>query len=156
MRKLWQFLAILLSAALLPAVARAQDPADAGVRQQLGRYLEAYNRADVDAMAAIYAPDASHTYAFGLTHHGRTEIAQGLREMFAGMMKGTQMEAVPLRIRSISTDVAIEEAAFTTTGVRGPDCAALPPIKGFCLAVYQRQGGTWLVQAIQCMVPPAM
>jgi uncharacterized protein (TIGR02246 family) len=156
MRKPWQFLAILLTAAILPAGARAQDPADVGIRQQLERYQEAYNRGDVEGMAAIYAPDASHTYAFGVTHHGRAEIAQGLRELFAGMMKGTQMEVVPLRIRSISPDVAVEEAAFTTTGVKGPDGAALPPIKGFCLAVYQRLGETWLVQAIQCMVPPAM
>ena len=156
MRRPWQFLPILFCAAILPTAARAQDPADAGIRQTVKRYQDAYNRGDADAVAANYAPDGSHTYVMGLTHHGRAEIAQGMREMLAGPLKGTQMQLTPVRIRSIAPDVGIEEATFTMTGLRGPDGTVLPPINGFCLAVYQRLGEQWYAQAVQCMVPPAM
>jgi uncharacterized protein (TIGR02246 family) len=133
-----------------------QDPADAAIRQVVKRYESAYNRGDADAVAAIYARDATHTYAMGITHRGQAEIAQGLREMLAGPLRGTQMDLNPLRIRSLSPDIAVEEAAFTLTGLMGPDGTAMPPIAGFCLAVYQRDAGQWLAAAVQCMVPPPM
>ena len=34
--------------------------------------------------------------------------------------------------------------------------AVLPPIDGFCLVVYQKDGDTWYVAAAQCMMPPPM
>jgi uncharacterized protein (TIGR02246 family) len=133
-----------------------QDPADAAIRQVVKRYETAYNRGDADAVAAIYAPDATHTYAIGITHRGRGEIAQGLREMLAGPLRGTQMELNPVRIRSLSSEIAVEEAAFTLTGLRGPDGTAMPPVAGLCLAVYQREAENWFAAAVQCMVPPPM
>jgi uncharacterized protein (TIGR02246 family) len=135
---------------------QGQDPADAPIRQVVKHYEAAYNRGDADAVAAIYADDASHTYALGITHRGRREVAQGLREMLAGRLCGTQIELNPVRIRSLSSEVAVEEAVFTLTGLRGPDGTALPPVAGFCLAVYQRQAEEWFAAAVQCMVPPPM
>jgi uncharacterized protein (TIGR02246 family) len=147
---------ILLLGIAHPAPVHGQDPADAAIRQVVKRYEAAYNRGDADAVATIYAQDASHTYAMGITHHGRVEIAQGLREMLAGPLRGTQIALNPLRIRSLSSDIAVEEAAFTLAGLTGPDGTAMPPVAGFCMAVYQRRAEEWLAAAVQCMVPPPM
>lgn len=133
-----------------------EDPADAAIRRVVKCYEAAYNGGDADGVAAIYAQDATHTYAIGITHRGRGEIAQGLREMLAGPLHGTQMALNPLRIRSLSLEVAVEEAAFTLTGLRGPDGLPMPPVAGLCLAVYQREGENWFAAAVQCMVPPPM
>lgn len=134
--------------------ASSQQSVEAAVRERVRQYETAYNAGDADAVAAIYAVDGSHTYALGFTHHGRLEIANGLREMFAGPLQGTRIAINPLHIRALSADVAVEEASFSLSGLKGPGGTDLPPATGLCSSVYQKQGGIWLAAAVQCMVPP--
>ena len=84
----------------------------------------------------------------------RAEIEAGLRYMFAGPLRGTQMQITPERIRAIGDGVAIEEASFILTGLRTPDGAEMGPVRGLCLGVYQKQGDQWFAAAVQCLVPP--
>jgi uncharacterized protein (TIGR02246 family) len=135
-------------------VAFGQKSVEAEIRERVEQYELAYNAGDADAVAAIYAVDGTHTYALGFTHRGRLEIAKGLKEMFAGPMKGTRIMLTPLHIRAVSADVAVEEASFSLTGLKDPGGSALPPVNGFCLGVYQKQGDRWFAVAVQCMVPP--
>ncbi len=139
---------------LCAGLALGQDSAETAVRERVKQYVLAYNAGDADAIAAIYAVDGTHTYALGFTHRGRVEIAKGLKEQFSGPMKGTQIAITPLHIRALSSDVAVEEASFTVTGLKGPGGVELPPINGLCLGVYQKQGKEWFAAAVQCMVPP--
>jgi len=132
----------------------SQQSVDAAVRERVRQFETAYNAGDADAVAAIYAVDGTHTYALGFTHRGRLEIANGLREMFAGPFKGTRLTITPVHIRALSTDVAVEEASFSLNGLKGPGGADLPPVTGLCAGVYQRQGNLWFAAAVQCMVPP--
>ena len=124
------------------------------IRQRVQEYENAYNRGDAKALASIYAIDASHTYAIGVTHRGRLEIEKGLEEFFAGMMKGTQTKLTPEVIRFPKDDIAIENASFIMTGLKMPDGTEMPPIKGLCLAMYQKIENEWFAVAVQCMVPP--
>jgi uncharacterized protein (TIGR02246 family) len=124
------------------------------VQDRVRQYEAAHNAGDADAAAAIYAVDGTHTYALGMTHRGQIEIAEGLREQFAGPMKGTRISITPLRIRPITSDVAVEEASFLLSGLRDPSGTALPPVNGLCLGVYQKTGEQWYAVAVQCMVPP--
>ena len=132
----------------------AQESAEAAIRERVKHYELAYNAGDADAVAAIYAVDGTHTYALGFTHRGRLEIANGLKGQFAGPMKGTRISINPLHIRALSADVAVEEASFSLTGLKDPGGTPFPPINGFCLGVYQKQGDQWFAVAVQCMVPP--
>ena len=125
-----------------------------GIRDRVKQYEAAYNAADADAVAAIYAVDGTHTYALGMTHRGRIEIAKGLREQFAGPMKGTRISITPLHIRPLSSDVAVEEASFSVSGLSDPSGTELPPVDGLCLGIYQKTGEQWYAVAVQCMVPP--
>jgi uncharacterized protein (TIGR02246 family) len=134
----------------------AQQSTEEAIRTRVKQYVAAYNAGDADAVAAIYATDGTHTYALGFTHRGRTEIAKGLKEQFAGPMKGTSIAITPLHIRAISSHVAVEEASFVLSGLKDPSGTALPPINGFCLGVYQKKSDQWFAVAIQCMVPPPM
>ena len=134
--------------------APGRESVEAAIRERVKMYEAAYNAGDADAVAAIYAVDGTHTYALGFTHHGRPEIAHGLKELFAGPFKGTKITIDPLRIRALSPDVAVEEASFSLTGLRGPGGADLPPVMGLCLGVYQKQDHLWFAVALQCMVPP--
>jgi len=138
----------------LSALACSQASVDTAIRNRVKQYEAAYNAGDADAMAAIYAADATHTYVTGLTHRGRVEIANGLKEQFTGPMRGTQMAITPLHIRPLASGVAVEEASFSVSGLKDPSGTALPPVNGFCLAVYRKDGDQWFVAAVQCMVPP--
>jgi uncharacterized protein (TIGR02246 family) len=134
--------------------ASSQQSVEAAIRERVRQYETAYNAGDADAVAAIYAADGTHTYVLGFTHHGQLEIANGLREMFAGPFQGTRIAINPLRIRALSADVAVEEAAFSLSGLKGPGGTNLPPVTGLCSGVYQKHGGSWFAAAVQCMVPP--
>ncbi len=135
-------------------VALSQKSVEAAIRERVKQYEAGYNAGDADAVAAIYAVDGTHTYALGFTHRGRLEIADGLKEQFAGPMKGTRISITPLHIRPLSSQVAVEEASFSVSGLKDPGGAALPPVKGLCLGIYQKDGDQWFAVAVQCMVPP--
>lgn len=124
------------------------------IRERVRQYEAAYNAGDADAVAAIYAVDGTHTYALGFTHRGRHEIANGLRELFAGPFKGTRITINPLHIRALSSDVAVEEASFSVTGLKEPGGTDLLPVTGICIGACQKQGDLWFAAAVQCMVPP--
>jgi uncharacterized protein (TIGR02246 family) len=141
---------------VMPASVFTQQSVEEAIRNRVKQYVAAYNAGDADGVAAIYATDGIHTYALGFTHRGRVEIAKGLKEQFAGPMKGTSISITPLHIREISPQVAVEEAAFVLSGLKDPSGAAVPPINGFCLGVYQKKSDQWFAVAVQCMVPPPM
>jgi uncharacterized protein (TIGR02246 family) len=136
--------------------ALGQGTVDAAIRARVKEYEAAYNAGDADAVAAIYAPDGSHTYVLGFTHRGRVEIAQGLKELLAGPLRGTRIAIKPEHIRAVTADVAVEEASFTLEGLKDSAGSPLPAATGLCLGVYQRQNFVWYASAVQCMVPPPM
>src|SRR3972149_592489 len=71
-----------------------QGSPEEAVRARVKQFETAYNAGDAEQLAAIYAEDATHTYAFGGTHVGRAALAEGLRDQFAGPMKGTRLQEV--------------------------------------------------------------
>jgi uncharacterized protein (TIGR02246 family) len=153
MRKAF-YRAFVVLMVVFSSIAYSQESSEMAIRSRIKQYEAAYNAGDVDGMAAIYAVDGTHTYALGYTHHGRDEIANGLREQFTGPFKGTRMTITPLSIRMISSDIAVEEGAFVLAGLKGADGADLPPFNGLCLVAYKKLGDRWFIEAAQCMVPP--
>src|SRR4030042_4962862 len=89
-------------------LACSQESPEEAIRNPVKQYEAAYHAGDADAVAAVYAVNGTHTYALGFTHRGRLEIAKGLREQFAGPMKGSSIAITPLHIRAISPQVAVE------------------------------------------------
>ena len=132
----------------------SQESPEEAIRGRVRQYEAAYNAGDAEALAAIYTADGTHTYALGFTHRGRLEIANGLKEQFAGPFKGSRMAITPLHIRPLSPNVAVEEASFALSGLKDANGTALPAVTGLCLAVYQKEGDQWFAAAVQCMVPP--
>ena len=131
-----------------------QTSTEDAIRSRVKQYEAASNAGNTDSMAAIYAVHGTHTFANGVTLRGRFEIAKGLKEQYAGMLKGTRMAITPLHIRPLSTEIAVEEASFVLSGLKSAGGAELPPVNGLCLVVYQKDGDQWYIAAAQCMVPP--
>ncbi|MFO7656987.1 MAG: SgcJ/EcaC family oxidoreductase [Bacteroidales bacterium] len=139
----------------IPDFGFTQGPDKSEIIERVRQLENAYNAADAEAYAAIYALNGSHTYANGVTHRGRKKIEEGLLESFAGPMKGTQMKITPQVIQFVTDNIAVEEASFVLTGLMMPDGTEVPAIHGVCLAVYQKQEKDWFAFAVQCMVPPS-
>jgi uncharacterized protein (TIGR02246 family) len=131
-----------------------QESTEKAIRNRVKQYEAYYNAGNADSVATIYAIDGTHTYATGMTHRGRLEIANGLKELFAGPFKGTRLAITPLHIRSLSKDVTVEEASCVVTGLKDASGDDLPPVTALCLSVYQKVGDQWFAAAVQCMVPP--
>jgi uncharacterized protein (TIGR02246 family) len=136
-----------------PDYCLSQQPDKSEIIERVRQLENAYNAADAEAYAAIYALNGSHTYANGVTHRGRKEIEEGLLKSFAGPMKGTQMKITPQVIQFVTDYIAVEEASFVLTGLKMPDGTEVPAINGVCLAIYQKKEEEWYAFAVQCMVP---
>jgi uncharacterized protein (TIGR02246 family) len=134
--------------------ALAQSSSDAAIRQAVQKYVVAFNAHDANAAAALYTPDGTHTYALGFTHRGRGEIARGLKEQFAGPMRGATLSIRTLHVRLLAPAIAVEEESFTLEGVTSSDNRPLPPLRGVCLAVHQHLEEGWRAAAVQCLLPP--
>lgn len=126
--------------------------AESRIRRRVQEYVDAHNAGDAKAAAAVYAPDAFHTYASGVTDRGRDAIEQGLAALYAGPWKGTQLALHVNAIRFIG-DVAVEEESFEVRGLRGDDQQERPPMRGSTMMVWTRQDGDWYVAAGHGMVP---
>jgi uncharacterized protein (TIGR02246 family) len=147
---------VLMALALcIPEDCYPQKPDNSEIISRVKELENAYNTGNAKAYAAVYAENGVHTYANGITHRGRTTIEEGLAEMLAGPLKGTQMKITPEVIQFITDDVALEEATFVLTGLMTPDGTVVPAIQGVCLAIYHKQEKEWYAVAVQCMVPPA-
>jgi len=138
-----------------PEYCFSQGPDRSEIINRVRELENAWNAGDAKAYSAIYALNGSHTYANGITHRGRKEIEEGLIESFAGPMKGTQMKITPEIITFAADNIAVEEASFVLTGLKMPDGADVPAVKGTCLAIYQKEDKEWFAFAVQCMVPLA-
>ena len=147
-------LSIFAVSALAASSASSQQPAEVAIRAAVQKYVAAFNSADAEAAAATYAPDGSHTYAAGFTHHGRVEIARGLRDLLAGPMRGARISIASLNIRFLTPTIALEEESFSVQGLKSPNGDPLPAVNGLCLVVHQQHDQQWLAAAVQCMVPP--
>ena len=131
-----------------------QQPPDVAIAAAVQKYVTAFNAGDADGAAATYTPTGSHTYAQGFTHHGRGEIAQGLKEMLAGAMKGARISIKSLKITPLAPTVAVEEEGFSISGLKTPDGQVIPDVHGLCLATHQLVDQQWFAAAVQCLVPP--
>jgi len=135
-------------------IAAAEVPDEAAIRARVQEYVAAFNQGDAKAAASVYAGDGTHTYVLGFTHRGRAAIEKGLSELLAGPWKGARVAISTDAIRFLTPAIAVEEESFVVSGLKTDTGAELPPVKGLCLDILQKQGGLWFAAAVQCMVPP--
>lgn len=101
----------MAGAAMTPLVATAAAPADAAakVRQLADAYAAAWNASDMDAMAALYAPDVHWVNIVGMHWRGRDEVDRAHRAFFDIMFRG-----VPLKLEEVETITPLPGGAVVT------------------------------------------
>src|SRR5262249_4954271 len=124
------------------------DPADEKALRELNSsFVAAFDRGDVKAMAAAYAPDADFLSAEGLRVKGRAELEKYFAQGFAAS-NGLKLTHSHSSIRFLKPDVAIDDGTWEITG-RPKGKAS----KGLYTAVLMKQDGKWLIVYDRPMVP---
>jgi uncharacterized protein (TIGR02246 family) len=112
------------------------------------RMIAAWNRGDADAFAAPFT-DTADFIAFEGTHlHGRAEIADFHRELFATAVRGTKLEGGVRFVRLLTVDLAVVHAWARYIALPGAD----HPVTGrdsMQLFVATRRDGGWFAEAVQ-------
>ena len=106
--KQWGLAMVLLCA---PAAANAQAGTAADEKAILDietRWEAAWNRHDVAAMAAIYAPDADAINLAGEWFKGRDAFEKSLEELHSGKTKGSIWQTEQTNIRFLTPEIALE------------------------------------------------
>jgi uncharacterized protein (TIGR02246 family) len=102
-------------------------------------FAEAMNAGDLDALMALYEPNATLTPSPGKTVTGTAAI----REALAGFLAGAPKMSISPRLVAQTGDLALVTARWELT-MRGPD-GSMAPVAGQSVEVLRRQpDGRWL------------
>jgi uncharacterized protein (TIGR02246 family) len=139
---------MLLGAARGSVADDEADPAEEkAIRERNEAFVTAFNRQDIKAMAATYAPDADFLSAQGKGVKGRAELAKYFAKGFAEN-EGLKLKHSDSSIRFLKPDVAIDVGTWEITGRLGGKAT-----KGFYTAIWVKHDGKWLVVYDRPMVP---
>jgi uncharacterized protein (TIGR02246 family) len=128
------------------AVAFGDEPNRQGeeeaIRKAVASYVEAFNRADADALAALWSPEAVYTNPIsGIQVVGRAAIQAQFAGIFAES-PGAKLEASTQSVQFISPAVAVEQGSAKLTE------ADQAPLESNYTAIYVKQNGQWLLDRV--------
>ena len=139
---------ILLGAAQGSVADDQADPAEEKViRERNEAFVAAFNKGDIQAMAATYAPDADFLSAEGKRVKGRAELEKYFAKGFAEN-KGLKLKHSDSLIRFLKPDVAIADGTWEITGRPEGN-----PARGHYTAILMKRDGKWLIVYDRPMVP---
>jgi uncharacterized protein (TIGR02246 family) len=145
MRRTVITLSILAAAGLVVVLAggQAQQPAapvagddQQAIRRAVAAYCDAFNKGDIQAIAAFWAPDAEYVDEGGATYKGRDAIVALFRK-FLTDLKGAKMALNVKTLRFLRPDVALGEG---TSEITLPDGTL---DKGRFTAAWVKSDGKW-------------
>jgi uncharacterized protein (TIGR02246 family) len=120
-----------------------ESPELSALRQSAASFVEAFNRGDAAAVAALWTPDGEYVDAQGRNYVGREAIEQGYAEFFAENPGGTlQLQIEALRLLSPSTAMEDGQAVFQ------PANGGAPTLSEYSV-VHVKVDGRWLMASVR-------
>ena len=119
---------------------------EAAIRELFDRSENAWERADPDLFASVFAEDADFINITATPLRGRQEIAEHHARLWATIYKGSKGIRGPMRVRFIRPDVALVENEVTLKFGEHERHA-------HGLAVAVRNGDSWEIAGLQNMLP---
>jgi uncharacterized protein (TIGR02246 family) len=142
------FALLLVAAALSPAQTSPPTPAaaEAAVKDVVARYVDARDRKDADAIAALFTPDADQLVSSGEWRRGRDAVVRGT--MASSESSGGKRTITVETVRFLSPDIALADSRYEIAGLGG---AATRRMWSTFLIARTPQG--WRIAAIRNMLP---
>jgi uncharacterized protein (TIGR02246 family) len=130
----------------------ASDPAAV-----VGRFVDAWNAHDMQALGDLFADDADFIDVFGNWFKGRTAFEQVLAERHRSVFAESRFTMKDAAVRQVSPGLAVVHAVIEFAGATGPGGQPLAPALGVMSYVMEREGPAgWRILAFQntAVMPP--
>ena len=113
------------------------------IRTVMDRFVDAWNRHDAKAFAAVFAEDADFTNWRGTGASGRSKIEDFHAPMFATIFSKSHQEYTDIKTRFIRPDVAAVDVRWKLTGAMDPQGNPRPEREGLLSFVMAKNAGRW-------------
>jgi len=133
---------------LLPLTTYAQSSSDAdqkAIREVLAKFVDAWNKHDAHAFAAVFAEDADFSNWRGDGATGRSNIEKFHAPVFATIFKNSHQKHTDIKIRFIRPDVAAVDVRWELTGATDSQGNPRPERKGILSFVMEKDAGQWQI-----------
>jgi len=111
----------------------------------MDRFMDAWNRHDAKAFAAVFAEDADFTNWRGTGASGRSRIEEFHAPMFASIFKNSHLKYTSIESRFIRPDVAAVDVRWEMTGVMDAQGNSRPDRLGLLNFVMAKNDGQWQI-----------
>ncbi len=140
--------AILMILALAAGASGAEKravgtPSEAAIRATADAFIQAFNRGDAKAVAALWTANGSVVDDRGQVFRGRKAIEDEYQAFFKAF-PGAKMEVAIKSIEFPSPAAAVEDGIARVV-VRGPS----PPVASRYTAFHVQEGGKWLMASVR-------
>lgn len=112
-------------------------------------WQEAWNAADADALAALFAKDAEFVNVVGLWWHDRESIRDAHDFGFRTIFPGSTMSMGEPRVRFLGEDAAVVHSHWHLVGQVSPAGEQAGPREGIFIFVLERREAGWIAVAAQ-------
>ena len=136
---------MLLASLIVPSLF-AQN--EAAVKDVVARYVDAREKRDAAAIAALFTPDADQLVSSGEWRRGRDAIVKGT--LASSEASGGHRTIAVETVRFLTPDVALADGRYEIAGANG---AAARRMWSSFLITRTREG--WRIAAIRNMLPAA-
>ncbi len=124
----------------------------------MDRFMDAWNRHDAKAFAAVFAEDADFTNWRGTWARGRSRIEESHAPMFATIFKNSHQKYTTIESRFIRPDVAAVDVRWEMTGAMDAQGNSRPDCLGLLNFVMAKNDGQWqilVMHNLDLTAPPA-
>lgn len=147
MRSLFAFALLAALTAAPPCVHAAVSDDELAIQQAEGRWQDAWNHHDMDALSQLFTDDADFVQVNGRRWTGPAEIRRNHALVHQMMFKDSVWTNLKLDLRFLKPDIAIAHQAWTLRGDKNPDGTERAPREGLFTQVFVKRDGRWLISA---------
>jgi len=139
---------LTIALAGLPLTSRSQTKGGAdqpAITAVIDRFVDAWNRHDAKAFAAVFAEDADFTNWRGEGASGRSKIEEFHAPMFATIFKNSYQSYTAINTRFIRPDVAAVDVHWEMTGATDAQGNPRPDHRGLLSFIMTKNAGQWQI-----------
>lgn len=120
-----------------------ENPEERQVRALLRAAEDAWNRRDLQAFTALFAPEAGYITRDNVMLRGRGEIERAQKDAQAGPLRGMQLKLTANRIEFLAPQVVVVDALVCLT----PEQCGVRPTDALSTLVLARGEEGWRIYA---------
>jgi uncharacterized protein (TIGR02246 family) len=128
----------------------ANGPEDlTNVRALIPAFTDSWNRAQPEAIAALFADGGDLVIPSGETFRGRAEIGAFYQSVFARGYSGSVGGAQIVYFRFLGPEVALMDGTWSISGAHDDQQKPRPAERGVFTAVVVKEHGQWRINALR-------